>query len=108
MERDGVRLASLVRPISAKASCIRGLTPFYFWFFPPFLEQVVPYSIVSLSTGRYSIRLLLSKKIAFLRPHGFPFYSGSLYLRIGADFGNRHIPPALVAGHTQIAVVLNV
>src|SRR3989442_12073434 len=60
------------------------------------------------STGRYSMPLPLPQKMVFLRPHGFPFCRGSLYLGIGADFSNRHIPPALVAGHVLIAVVLNV
>src|SRR6266480_3860880 len=63
---------------------------------------------VLLSTRKYSIPLLLPKKIAFLHPHSFPFFTSSLYLRTGADFSNRNIPPALVAGHALIAVVLNV
>src|SRR5579859_1028228 len=84
------------------------MTPFYPLLVPSFPGIRGSIFNISYSTGRYSMSLPLPQKIAFLRPHGFPFCTGSLYLGIGADFSNWHIPPALITGHALIAVVLDV
>ena len=52
-----------------------------------------------------SIRL---QEISLFRAILFPFCAGLLHRFDFADFSNRHIPPAFVAGHANVAVILNV
>src|SRR5215471_18056981 len=51
---------------------------------------------------------LLPQEIAFLCPHGCPLSTSSLHGGHLADFGDGHIPPALVVGYALVAIILNV
>ena len=52
--------------------------------------------------------LFLSQKIAFLCPRGCPGNTSGLHLGHFADLGYWYIPPAIIRGHTFVAIVLNI